>query len=122
MTNREVMQQALVCIERCNQHGWILADYEDEVYASIDALKAALAQPAQEPSQWRDMIVTSLVREGIDKHRARELADHFAAQRPWQGLTEFQFAEIYNRWNDTNGSTAWGLNQALEAKLKELNT
>ena len=44
-----------------------------------------------------------------------------AAQRPWQGLTEFQFAEIYNKWNDTNGSTPWGLNQALEAKLRKLN-
>ena len=42
-------------------------------------------------------------------------------QRPWQGLTEFQFAEIYNKWNDTNGSTPWGLNQALEAKLRKLN-
>jgi len=120
----------------------------------------------QEPTPWRDMIVASLVREGVNKHRARELADHFAAQpeqepvayyhprngfywakptsifaptvvdvppmplyaappaaqRPWQGLTEFQFAEIYNKWNDTNGSTAWGLNQALEAKLRKLNT
>ena len=38
------------------------------------------AQPAQEPTQWRDMMVVTLVREGIDKHRARELADHFAAQ------------------------------------------
>ena len=44
-----------------------------------------------------------------------------APKREWQGLTEFQFAEIYNKWNDTNGSTPWGLNQALEAKLKELN-
>jgi hypothetical protein len=33
-----------------------------------------------EPTQWRDMVVVSLVREGINKHRARELADHFAAQ------------------------------------------
>ncbi len=33
-----------------------------------------------EPSQWRDMVVATLVREGINKHRARELADHFAAQ------------------------------------------
>jgi hypothetical protein len=31
-----------------------------------------------EPSQWRDMVVASLVREGINKHKARELADHFA--------------------------------------------
>ena len=44
------------------------------------------------------------------------------AQRKWVGLTEFQFAEIYNKWNDTNGSTPWGLNQALEAKLRKLNT
>ena len=43
------------------------------------------------------------------------------AQRKWVGLTEFQFAEIYNKWNDTNGSTPWGLNQALETKLRKLN-
>ena len=43
-------------------------------------------------------------------------------ERLWVGLTEFQFAEIYNKWNDTNGSTPWGLNQALEAKLRKLNT
>ena len=42
--------------------------------------RAALEQQA-EPSQWRDMVVVSLVREGIDKHKARELADHFAAQQ-----------------------------------------
>jgi hypothetical protein len=44
MTNRETMQQALKCIERLNAHGWILADYEDEVYAAITALREALAQ------------------------------------------------------------------------------
>ena len=49
MTNRETMQQALECIERLNAHGWILADYEDEVYAAITALREALAQPEQEP-------------------------------------------------------------------------
>jgi len=41
---KEVMQQALECIERLNQHGWILADFEDEVYAAINALREALAQ------------------------------------------------------------------------------
>ena len=81
MTNRQVMQQALECIERCNAHGWILADYEDEVESAITALREALAQPEQEPSEWRDMIVATLVREGINKHKARELADHFAAER-----------------------------------------
>lgn len=39
-----------------------------------------------EPTQWREMVVVTLVREGINKHKARELADHFAAQpeqEPW---------------------------------------
>ena len=36
--------------------------------------------PVQEPTQWRDMVVVSLVREGVNKHKARELADHFATQ------------------------------------------
>ena len=78
MSNRETMQQALECIERLNMRGWILADFEDEVESAIAALKAALEQ---EPSQWRDMVVVSLVREGVNKHKARELADHFAAER-----------------------------------------
>ena len=74
----------------------------------------------QEPSQWRDMVVVSLVREGINKHRARELADHFAtppaAQRPWQGLTDEdrrKFAAAQYGWED--------LLIAAEAKLKERN-
>ena len=47
--------------------------------SAITALREALAQP--EPSVWRDMVVVSLVREGVNKHKARELADHFAAER-----------------------------------------
>jgi hypothetical protein len=42
-------------------------------------------------------------------------------QREWVGLTEFQFAEIYNRWNDSNGSTPWGLYHAIEKALKAKN-
>jgi hypothetical protein len=38
------MQQALECIERLNAHGWILADYETEVYAAITTLREALAR------------------------------------------------------------------------------
>ena len=40
--------------------------------------KRQAAQAKQEPTQWRDMVTVSLVREGINKHKARELADHFA--------------------------------------------
>ena len=34
-------------------------------------------EPAQEPAPLRDAMVANLVREGINKHKARELADHF---------------------------------------------
>jgi len=46
-------------------------------------VKAMFTPPAAqpEPTPWRDMVVATLVREGIDKHKARELADHFAAER-----------------------------------------
>ena len=47
-------------------------------------VQEAQPAPVQELTQWRDMVVVSLVREGVNKHRARELADHFAAQ-PEQG-------------------------------------
>lgn len=44
---RQAAQQALECIERLNLRGFILADFEDEVYAAIAALKAVLEQPEQ---------------------------------------------------------------------------
>jgi hypothetical protein len=53
-----------------------------------------VAQPEQEPTPWRDMVVVSLVREGIDKHRARELADHFAAPPLLDAMLERQTARI----------------------------
>ena len=93
--------------------------------AKVEALKtwntrAALEQQA-EPSQWRDMVVVSLVREGIDKHKARELADHFAAQqqaepvaqRPWVGLTDEERDEICLG----DESVA----RSIETKLREKN-
>lgn len=54
---------------------------EEDEFRRIEAEALRLkVKIEQEPTPWRDMIVVTLVREGIDKHRARELADHFAAQ------------------------------------------
>ena len=117
MTDREVMQQALECIERLNMRGSILADFEDEVYAAITSLKAALEQ---EPTPWRDMVVVSLVREGIDKHRARELADHFAAQRPWQGLTDEDWGWVADKKGTSLDTFDQGAAWA-QARLMERN-
>ena len=60
-------------------HDYGSVDIAEILSAEVVRLQAALAQPEQEPTPWRDMVVVSLVREGINKHRARELADHFAA-------------------------------------------
>ena len=49
MTKDEALKLALEFIERVNKDGWILADFEPQMYATIAALKEALAQPEQEP-------------------------------------------------------------------------
>jgi hypothetical protein len=55
---------------------------EEDEFKRIEAEALRLkVKIEQEPSQWRDMVVVSLVREGINKHLARELADYFAAER-----------------------------------------
>jgi len=120
--------------------GYGSVDVAEILSAEVERLREALAQPEQEPTQWRDMVVVSLVREGIDKHRARELADHFAtppaAQRPWVGLTpeEVQFCALkhrqlvnahYDSASDTNIITAafeaTVFYETVEQALKERN-
>ena len=75
---RQAAQMALDALEELDGLDTETECVTIDVGDVIAALKAALEQQA-EPSQWRDMVVVSLVREGIDKHKARELADHFAA-------------------------------------------
>jgi hypothetical protein len=61
----------------------IPAEYDGALMEFARAIEQAprLGQEIeQEPTQWREMVVVTLVREGINKHKARELADHFAEQ------------------------------------------
>ena len=46
---RQALEMALEFIERVNKDGWILADFEPQMYEAIIAIKEALAQPEQEP-------------------------------------------------------------------------
>ena len=48
MTKDEAMQIALDVLQALNKDGWILADFENQVYAATDALRTALAQPKKE--------------------------------------------------------------------------
>ena len=136
---RQAANQALEALEG---ELWLMLDKpEDEQYrvkyayllTVITALRTALEQQA-EPVAWAVQACSKMWRGEFAEIDAKAEANRIGGtcvayalytsppQREWVGLTEFQFAEIYNKWNDTNGSTPWGLNQALEAKLKELNT
>ena len=81
----------------------------------------AEAQPEQEPVALQmDVIVVNLVREGINKHRARELAEHFIKnttppQRPWVGLTDDEMQALWDRYAHME------MMRAIEAKLKAVN-
>jgi hypothetical protein len=79
-------------------------------------------QPEQAPVAWMEMVVANLVRLGVVKHKAKELAYHFYTygsqpRKEWVGLTE----EERNRFiNYANENFAAGVLWA-EAKLKEKN-
>ena len=76
LIDRATAEQALDALKEFGYHG-----SSPRWERTANALKAALEQqPVQEPTPWRDMVVVSLVREGVNKHKARELADHFATQ------------------------------------------
>jgi len=110
-------QQAEPCIGKdpqCPCQDGDACHYKD--CGSTKALPVPVAQPEQEPSAWREMVVVTLVREGIDKHRARELADHFAAQRPWQGLTDDDWDKVGDMPDTFDQGAAWA-----QARLKERN-
>ena len=71
-------------------------------------------EPAQQkPVAMRDAIVANLVREGINKHRARELADHFigltSPQQPAVpdaiGPNEDELPAYAAGWNDCRAET-----------------
>jgi len=81
------------------------------------------AQPApvQEPVAWMEMVVANLVREGVNKHKARELAEHFysLAQRPFVGLTDEEIKDLCREASNF-GTSSWI--RHIESKLKEKNT
>ena len=92
---------------------------------AIPALRQAIAEAEkQEPvAMQMDVIVVNLVREGINKHRARELAEHFIKhthpqpKREWVGLTPEDAIDII--WACRGAES---IVRATEAKLKEKNT
>ncbi len=120
----EAMKQALeLAREGVEIHSPNMPEYK------VCAALLAFAEQAekQEPVALQmDVIVVNLVRAGINKHHARELAEHFIKhttqqpQREWVGLTN---AEIADEFYKFEAAGAWyQFAHAIEAKLKEKNT
>jgi hypothetical protein len=87
--SREVMEQLLKMLEMVEPYADQLTDYSstaaewplnllpEKVSEAITALRAALAAPQPEsktPAWWVDGLTATLMREGVNKHRAREIA------------------------------------------------
>ena len=100
----------------------------NELIAENKALKAALAQPAQEPvawmHEWADGERMALMHSRDNRFsdqpatvRPLVYGDIAPQQRPWVGLTDEEAQWIYN-----NGRTPSGMMEMVEAKLKEKNT
>ena len=65
MDKDEALKLALEFIERVNRDGWILADFEPEMYATITAIKEALAQPKPVQVSPLDFVTMTLEKEHL---------------------------------------------------------
>ena len=103
MSLREAAQQALKAYDQHYPLAVVMEDLravlaEDALQRLTDVqqeIEAVLAQQA-EPSQWREMVVVNLVREGVNKHRARELAAHFDTPLLRKPLTDADIKLVMN--------------------------
>ena len=102
---RKATPEMLKAMDECAQEGYDERLYEgmaSSVYmAAWDASPVlGTLPPSEKERSMMDIIVGNLVREGINKHRARELSEHFIkhtsppASKPWVGLTEQEHTDI----------------------------
>ena len=105
MTKDKALKLALEFIERVNKDGWILADFEPEMYAAITAIKESLKQSEQEPVAWitnQDLAYMKAhallgakdysLTVGLVEQKG-DVPLYTAPQREWVGLTD---AEVQN--------------------------
>ena len=125
MTKDEALKLALEFIERVNKDGWILADFEPQMYAAITAIKEALAQTEQEP-------ICPHCKAKVLYECVACSSNNYPPKPTWVGLTEEEVDEIYtsvqeevNKHWDKGGTTMmfpFTLYKVIEHTLKERNT
>jgi hypothetical protein len=119
---QEALKLALEALETELSIDWGNADEfntsAEKMHEAIVAIKAALAQPEQEPAAyWKEHA------QGLQRDYDLLLAD-FQAQRTWVGL---EGEEIRNLWEEATKpdrstmTMVTSFARAIEAKLKEKN-
>ena len=112
MTKDKALKLALDFIERVNKDGWLLADFEPEMYVAITAIKEALAQPEQD-------VECKYCTDGCPACDARKLPP----QRTWIGLTDDEVMIINRKSYDAQiGLLPLTFYRAIESALREKNT
>lgn len=130
MDDRELLQMALDALENAHANEPI---WKTPIKESIEALRARLAQPEQEPVAW----ITGGGKGELWWHQSEKFDTEgnligknpddiplYTAppQRDWQGLTDEEILEEYRQsYGDDGNLTDVYFAQAIEAKLKEKN-
>ena len=129
MTDRELMQMALDALEDVDGIDTETECVTIDVGEVIEALRARLAQPEQEPVAW--MEIEKYIDEDNLWDSRKILRDYdnglgeplYTAppKREWQGLTEAERIDIIDEEITAQSTEHFALAQAIEAKLKEKN-
>jgi hypothetical protein len=118
---RATVQQALEAWEHINKYGFVLADYEGPMEQAITALKAALAQPVQEPVAWCDIEEDGTIhglRYWSEPGRREHALYTHPPRREWRSLSEEEFGYIYV-FSATHEKFACAIEAALRSKNHE---
>ena len=128
MTDRELFKMALAALEECYDVQSYPADGTTPQDKAIEALRARLAQPEQEPFEYWNAVEGWVKIEEVRQHfdtagcgtiykTGGEGRVPLYAAREWQGLTDEEIGEIADDENYGYMDVA----RAIQAKLKEKN-
>ena len=112
---REVMQQALDALEQITPDWRTSIDKHEQLNNSIEALRAALAQPEPEPAADKYLMEVECTKCGAKQDGI--LTVNAPQQRNWQRLTEQDFSAI-----NQSCSTKLQAATSAESILKEKNS
>jgi hypothetical protein len=119
----KALKQALDALEEINKLsvGENSISLPAEIDTAMDAIKAVLAQPEQEPVAWMDEYGDVLSASVVDGNGLRNIPLYTAPpKREWVGLTDEEITEIRLKSFDSV-ATNHAVYQAIEAKLREKN-